>query len=87
MYKTLLISGTITEDKLLPEEKINLDEVFENVINLYSENLINIIYNTLVIVNKEENPEAIAQYIDGLNLFMSKNNKQIQNWIKVNLIY
>ena len=49
--------------------------------------IINIIYNTLVIVDKEENPEAIAQYIDGLNLFMSKNNKQIQNWIKVNLIY
>lgn len=87
MYKTMLVSGTITEDKILPEEKINLDEVFENVIDLYSENLINIIYNTLVIVDKEENPEAIAQYIDGLNLFMSKNNKQIQNWIKVNLIY
>jgi len=87
MYKSLLASGNISDDKVNTDDKINLDEVFEEVITTYSANLINIIYNTLLLVEKEEDPEALMQYIDGLNLMMAKNNKQIQNWIKVNLIF
>jgi hypothetical protein len=87
MYKSLLASGNISDDKVNTDDKINLDEVFEDVITTYSANLINIIYNTLLLVEKEEDPEALMQYIDGLNLIMAKNNKQIQNWIKVNLIF
>jgi hypothetical protein len=87
MYKTLLASGNISDDKVNAEDKINLDEVFENVISIYSANLINIIHNTLLLVESEEDPEASMQYVDALNLMMTKNNKQIQNWIKVNLIF
>lgn len=87
MYKSLLASGNISDEKVNAEEKINLDEVFENVITIYSTNLINIIYNTLLLVESEEDQEAIMQYIDAINLMMTKNNKQIHNWIKVNLIF
>ena len=89
MYKTLLASGNInmSDDKNSSEDKINLDEVFEEVISTYSANLINIIVNTLILVDEEDDPEATIKYIDALNLMMAKNNKLIQNWIKVNLIF
>jgi hypothetical protein len=47
--------------------------------------LLNIIYNILILINTEENPEYILSYIKSLNYIMEKTNTEIQNWIKVNL--
>jgi hypothetical protein len=47
--------------------------------------LLNIIYNILILINTEENPEYISSYIKSLNYIMEKTNTEIQNWIKVNL--
>jgi hypothetical protein len=87
MYKNILESVDYNEiDKQYSDKSINIDEVFENITNLYNPQLISIIHNTLLIVEKEEDILAIGNYINGLNLIMNKHNKQIQNWIKVNLI-
>jgi hypothetical protein len=47
--------------------------------------LLNIIYSILMLINNEENPEYISSYIKSLNYIMEKTNRDIQNWIKVNL--
>jgi hypothetical protein len=88
MYKAILASNdTFDGDKqILSTEGINIDEIFINIIKLYNKNLINIIYNTLLIIKSEEKLEYINNYIDGLNLIMDKNNKMIHNWIRVHLI-
>lgn len=88
MYKAILASNdTFDGDKqILSTEGINIDEIFINIIKLYNKNLINIIYNTLLIIKSEEKIEHINNYIDGLNLIMDKNNKMIHNWIRVHLI-
>jgi hypothetical protein len=116
LYKNLLEVPNIKELEKHTNEKINIDEVFENIISLYeysqskldcdpadktetpskviiekskdiSSNspLLNIIYNILILINTEENPEYILSYIKSLNYIMEKTNTEIQNWIKVNL--
>jgi hypothetical protein len=96
MYKNILESNEKDYEKILPKvdkneknidiEKTNIDEVFQHIILLYNSNLIDIIFNSLIIIQKEETLDNINNYINGLNLLMSKNNKSIQNWIKVKLM-
>ena len=86
MYKNLLGSIDATEiDKTFNEKTVNIDEVFENINEIYNENLLNIIHNTLLIVDREDDDSNYYNYINGLNLLMEKSNKQIQSWIKNNL--
>jgi hypothetical protein len=91
MYKNLLqTNDNIDVDKIFSEngeKSINMDEIFVNIIKLYDTNLLNLVYNTLIIVNKEVDENNIVNFIDGFNLLMSKNNKLIQCWIKVNLVF
>jgi hypothetical protein len=87
IYRNLLQSVDHTDvDKIFNEKGINMDEVFENIVKLYDPNVLNIIYNTLLIVEKETNENNVNDFINGLNFIMTKNNNQIQNWIKNNLI-
>jgi len=87
MYKNLLEFCDATEiDNLFNNEKIiNIDEVFERIIYIYTPELINLIHNTILLIDNEENELYINNYINGLNLLMFKNNKTIQNWINYNL--
>ncbi len=87
MYKTLLENNDLNLNDIdkTANEKINIDEVFENIVELYEPNIINLIYSSLLLIEKEEDPVFVDNFIEGLNMIMSKNNKQIQNWIKVNL--
>jgi hypothetical protein len=84
MYIDLLNSKNI-DDKLI-DKTVKFEEVFENIVEIYNIELLNIIYNFLLIVEKEENNDYIDNYINGLNIIMTKNNKKIHEWIKVNFI-
>lgn len=88
MYKVILSSDSSfdADKQLISTDGINIDEIFINIIRLYNKNLINIIYNSLLMINSEEKLENINNYIDGLNLIMSKNNKMVHEWIRVHLI-
>lgn len=81
MYIDLLNSKNIEEKSI--DKTVKFDEVFENIIKIYNIELLNIIYNLLLIVEKDD---ECTQYIDGLNLIMTKNNKKIQEWIKINFV-
>ena len=85
MYKELLENND--SHKYEEVDKINIDEVFENITKLYDIVLHDIIYCTLQLIKKEEDIELIYNFINGLNLILSKNNKLIKDWIKVNLIF
>jgi hypothetical protein len=85
MYKSLLMSNE-TYDVIMNDDKIDIDEIFINITKQYDKNLINVIHNIFILINNEEIIDNLYNYIDGLNLIMDKNNKLIQNWIRVNLV-
>lgn len=68
------------------DDDYNLAKVSNsNMIEQNTPLLLNIIYSILMLINNEENPEYISSYIKSLNYVMDKTNREIQNWIKVNL--
>ena len=62
------------------------DEIFETIIEIYDENIINTIFNILKLIKIETEEITINNYICGLNLIMDKHYKLIQQWIYNKLI-
>jgi len=91
MYKNLL---EYTNDKILVDEyivdveknKVNIDEVFERIIDIYDSHILQIIQHTLLMMQEENDPSNQGHHLDGLNQMFMKYNKAIKEWIKVNLI-
>jgi len=53
---------------------------------IYEPNLLNVIYNTLLLIKNETDSTIQHNIIDGLTMILYKNNQQIKEWIKLNLI-
>jgi len=87
MYKSLLESNERVEHLKSPDDKVGIDIVFENIIEIYDKNLISLIHNLLLMISTEDNIIHVSNYIQGLNLIMAKNNNLIKNWIKANLVF
>jgi len=87
MYKSLLESNDKIENIKSPDDKVDIDTVFEKIIEIYDNNLISIIHNLLLMISTEDNIIHVNNYIQGLCLIMTKNNNLIKNWIKVNLVF
>lgn len=89
MYQDMLINLRVKHDKEVDsesdKEKHNLDEIFENIVNIYNIQLLSIIHNSLILINEEVVDETINNYITGLNLMMIKVNQNIKLWIRNNL--
>lgn len=91
MYKNLL---EFNNDKILLDEfildadknKINIDEVFEKIIEIYEKPLLNVIFDILVLVKHEHDINTQNNIMDGLNLILYKNNRLIKEWIQLNLV-
>ncbi len=84
MYKNILQNQNI-KDFDNSNEKINIDEVFEKIVEIYNDKILLIMCNILNLLNNEESAEYISSYTNGFNQIMCKTNVQIQNWIKLNL--
>ena len=91
MYKNIL---ELNNDKILTDEciidnennKINIDEVFIHIIDIYDIILLDTIYHILLLLTNETEYEAYSNMISGFNLILEKSNQQIKQWIKCNLI-
>ena len=91
MYKNLL---EYNNDKILVDEymvdmekgKIKIDEVFEHIISIYDTNILQVTYHVLQLIRSESDITLQSNNINGLNMVLTKYNKAIQEWIKVNLI-
>ena len=73
------------EKKIESETDNNLDGIFFKISELYTEEHLSIIYNTLKLVKKH--PEDCVTYMDGLNHIFSPINTEIKKWINEHLIF
>lgn len=95
MYKAMLdntisiedINRTNTNMSLIENANsdTNMDSVFMNIRDLYSNEEIKIIYYTLVIL--EKNPLNYKTYLDGLNSTLAPLNDNIKKWINDNIVF
>lgn len=91
MYKNLL---EYNNDKIMIEDyivdgdknKINIDEVFEKIVTIYEQNIMDVIYYTLLQSKAETEYRYQTNIIDGLNIILNKYNTVIKEWIQLNLI-
>jgi len=91
MYKNLL---EYNNDKIMTEEylvdmeknKINIDEVFENIIYVYDSTIVHVIFHILTLIHQEQDLSAQEQMIGGLSLILTKVNRNIREWIKLNMV-
>jgi hypothetical protein len=91
MYKNLL---EYNNDKIMIEDyivdgdknKINIDEVFEKIITIYDENILSVMYFSLLQAQAETEYNHKNNVIDGLNMILNKYNLIIKEWIQLNLV-
>ena len=79
MYKTIL-SAKKTE--MFDTEGVKSDDFLKPMMQIYDNNLLNIIYNLLKLIEEEPNLVYKQNYIEGLQIIMKTSNKRIQTWIK-----
>jgi hypothetical protein len=80
-----IISGNdSTLDASSPEVK-NIDDVFIRITDIYTQEVYNIIYNTLHIMIKNDGSFDI--YIDGLNKILEPTNSKIKKWIDEHIVF
>ena len=96
MYRTMLSHDgfdKVLSDKITPigqeldiDNSSKIDDVFQHITSLYDQSTISIIYNTLLLIQKEDSIDNQNNMILGLSLITGKTNKLIQSWIKNNLM-
>ena len=67
------------------ENTSNIDNVFIKITSLYTTHEYIIIFNILLLIQK--NPNNYLDYIEGLNKILEPINKRIQKWIVDNIVY
>lgn len=73
-----------TSDAASPEVK-NIDDVFIRITDIYTQEVYNIIYNTLHMIIK--NDTFFNTYIDGLNKILEPTNSRIKKWIDEHIVF
>jgi len=63
----------------------NIDNVFIKITSLYTTQEYIIIFNILLLIQK--NPNNYLEYIEGLNKILEPINKRIKKWIVDNIVY
>ncbi len=81
---TIISSNDSTLDASSPEVK-NIDDVFIRITDIYTQEVYNIIYNTLHIMIKNDGSFDI--YIDGLNKILEPTNSKIKKWIDEHIVF
>lgn len=85
LYKNVL---DLEKEEIFKENNantINMDNVFENVKVLYTDNIYRMVYNALVIIEEEENDDYRQEYIYGLETILNPINYKIKKWVHENL--
>ena len=81
---TVISGNDYTLDASSPEVK-NIDDVFIRITDIYTQEVYNIIYNTLHIMIK--NDSSFDIYIDGLNKILEPTNSRIKKWIDEHIVF
>lgn len=81
-------TGTTNENNssdISSQEVKNIDDVFIRITDIYTQEIYNIIYNTLNIMLKSDTDANI--YIDGLNKLLEPTNSRIKKWIDEHIVF
>jgi len=75
-------------NSLLDIDNNNLnDSSFKKVCEIYNDNYYRVVYNSLVIIEGEQNETHKLEYIKGIEQFLNPVYYKIRNWINSNLTY
>ena len=85
LYKNVLELETPDLFKDTNTNSISIDNVFENVVELYDVRILKVVYNTLNILEGEENETISEEYLCGLQMILKPTNTKIKKWINDNL--
>ena len=88
MYRSILDKPELFYNEIKNEDinsKKNIDDVFIQIVKIYSPSEYNIIYNTLILLEKK--PDQYETYINGINSIMDPTNNSIKKWINDNIVY
>ena len=62
-----------------------VDDIFITIVDIYTPELLNIIYNTLVLIRHNES--NYQPYADGLNKILEPTCIQLKKWIDEHIVY
>ena len=63
----------------------NIDDVFIRITEIYTQEMYNIMYNTLILIKNNE--QMYNSYMDGLNKMLEPTNNRIKKWIDENIVF
>ncbi len=84
MYRTMLDKPDVFCSDT-DNSKRDIDEVFIRIRTIYTPNELNVLYHTLLLVDKH--PENYETYMIGLNAIMQPKYTSIKKWINDNIVY
>lgn len=67
------------------DERKDIEDIFINIKKIYTKPLLQIIFNTLLLIKDDEKNASL--YIDSLNMMLQHNNDTITNWIHTNVLF
>ena len=79
------IASSSSASSGVSSEVKNIDDVFIRITDIYTQDIYNIIYNTLNLMSKNDTECNI--YIDGLNKILEPTNNRIKKWIDENIVF
>ena len=68
------------------DDGVSIDVVFEKIKILYSQEILQIIYNTLLLMENETDNKSVKYYAEGLQRLLKPLNYNIRKWIQANLV-
>lgn len=63
------------------ESTVNIDSVFQEIVNIYDNKLLYVVHNSLLMMEEEQNTEHVDNYLNGLILILEPMNIKIRKWI------
>jgi hypothetical protein len=77
--------GTGTSTPLPTGGISNIDTIFDKIVSIYSQEELNIIYNTLLIMKRCDAQQTNIELMNGLNTIMTSTYIKIKKWINENI--
>ena len=87
LYKNVLDLDNSDLFKDKSEEAVNMDKVFKNIIDIYDDKMMRVVYNILLLMEENKGSQQVLNsYLTALKHFMIPINQKIRAWIQENLV-
>jgi len=87
LYKNVLDLDNSELFKDKSEDAVNMDKVFKNIIDIYDDKMIRVVYNMMLLMEENKNSQQVVDsYLVALQYFMVPINEKIRSWIQENLV-